>query len=79
MDQDEAIRLARQAEFLLDQEIERLNNLKTEDYEVLREKRLQLLKLQHQQEQIWLSNGHGSYRLQDELMRVEESKEKSLT
>lgn len=62
MDQEEALKLARHAEYLLDQEIERLNNLQTEDYEVLREKRLQLLKLQHQQEQIWLEHGHGTYR-----------------
>jgi hypothetical protein len=61
MDDEQALNLARQAEFLLDLEIDRLNNLQTEDYEVIREKRLQLMKLQHQQQQLWLANGHGSY------------------
>lgn len=61
MDEEQALNLARQAEYLLDQEIDRLNNLQTEDYEIIREKRLQLMKLQYQQQQMWTTNGHGTY------------------
>jgi hypothetical protein len=60
--EEDALNLARQAEYLLDMEIARLGNLQTEDYEILREKRLQLMKLEYQQQQIWLANGHGTYR-----------------
>lgn len=63
----EVLEAALYAERLLDEEINRLNNLETEDYEVLREKRYKLLKLQHQQQQMWLSKKHGQYtEVQDE-------------
>eukprot|EP01128_Nolandella_sp_AFSM9_P011032 TRINITY_DN7751_c0_g1_i1.p1 TRINITY_DN7751_c0_g1~~TRINITY_DN7751_c0_g1_i1.p1 ORF type:complete len:200 (+),score=53.29 TRINITY_DN7751_c0_g1_i1:33-602(+) len=55
---------ALEAEALLDREISRLNSMKTDDYELLKEKRLKLMKLEWEQQQGWMQKGHGSY---DEL------------
>ncbi|KAJ0005502.1 hypothetical protein NQD34_015396 [Periophthalmus magnuspinnatus] len=52
--------------------------LKEEDFEVLREKRLEALKKAHKQKQEWLSKGHGEYREipseKDFFSEVKESK-----
>lgn len=55
------LQAAVQAEALLDAEIDRLNRMETEDYELLREKRKKLMKLEYEQQQLWVSKGHGKY------------------
>ena len=45
----------------VDAEIHRLDNLDENDYEVLRQKRLDQLKKAQSQKQEWLSTGHGRY------------------
>jgi len=70
--QAQLFQMAAQAESLLDAEIDRLNRMETEDYELLREKRYKLMKLQHDQQQMWLSKGHGIYsEVVDELVWFE--------
>lgn len=57
----EVLQAALYTERLLDEEINRLNSLETDDYEQLREKRYKLMKLQYEQQQMWLSKKHGQY------------------
>lgn len=57
----EVLEAALYAERMLDEEINRLNSLETDDYEQLKEKRYKLLKLQYEQQQMWLSKKHGQY------------------
>jgi hypothetical protein len=57
----EVLEAALYAERVLDEEINRLNSLETDDYEKLKEKRYKLLKLQYEQQQIWLAKKHGQY------------------
>ncbi|XP_045203350.2 thioredoxin domain-containing protein 9-like [Mercenaria mercenaria] len=45
----------------LDSEIERLDKLDEDDFEVLRQKRMDALKKAQQQKQEWMSKGHGKY------------------
>lgn len=59
--QQQLLKAAIHAESLLDEEIDRLSRMQTEDYELLREKRHKMLKLEYQQQQLWRSKGHGTY------------------
>lgn len=45
----------------LDAEIERLDKFDEDDFEVLRQKRMDALKKSQQQKQEWMSQGHGKY------------------
>lgn len=45
----------------LDAEIERLDKFDEDDFEVLRQKRMDALKKSQQQKQDWMSQGHGKY------------------
>lgn len=45
----------------LDAEIERLDKMDEDDFEVLRQKRMEALKKSQQQKQEWIANGHGKY------------------
>ncbi|XP_035897970.1 thioredoxin domain-containing protein 9 [Anopheles stephensi] len=59
--QNQMISAAVQLEKHLDSELDRLENLNTDDLDKLREQRIQQLKKQAQQRQEWKSNGHGEY------------------
>ncbi|XP_066967307.1 thioredoxin domain-containing protein 9 [Macrobrachium rosenbergii] len=45
----------------LDNEIERLDNLDSEDLDAIRRERLAAMKKRQQKKQEWISNGHGDY------------------
>ncbi|KAH3839976.1 thioredoxin domain-containing protein 9-like [Dreissena polymorpha] len=45
----------------LDAEIERLDKMDEDDFEVLRQRRMDALKKAQQQKQEWATNGHGQY------------------
>ena len=52
---------AQVVESQLDAEIQRLDKMDEDDFETLRQKRLQAMKKAQQQKQEWLSQGHGQY------------------
>jgi len=69
------INAAQVIEKQLDQQLERLDNLDSDDLKVLREKRLREMKEQNKKQQEWLENGHGIYsELADEKEFFEVSK-----
>ncbi|XP_071549572.1 thioredoxin domain-containing protein 9 isoform X1 [Panulirus ornatus] len=45
----------------LDAEIERLDNLDSDDLDAIRRERLEAMKKRQQKKQEWISNGHGDY------------------
>lgn len=66
---------AQHIEQQLDQQIERLDNLDTDDLRLIREQRLRELKDMNRKKQDWLQNGHGVYtELADEKEFFEVSK-----
>jgi hypothetical protein len=65
--EDQLLKAALDAEALMDAEIVRLNSLQADDLEVLRERKMRLMKLEYEQQQQWIAKGHGKYsELQDE-------------
>jgi len=45
----------------MDSEIKALENMDDDDFEALRQKRMEALKKTQEQKQTWMANGHGSY------------------
>src|SRR5690606_20437824 len=65
--EDQLLRAALEAESLVDAEISRLNSLQADDLEMIRERKMRLMKLEYEQQQQWVAKGHGKYtELQDE-------------
>jgi len=59
--EEQLLKRALEAESLIDQEISRLASLNTDDLELMRERRMRLMKLEYEQQQQWLAKGHGKY------------------
>ena len=66
--QEEAVlQAALEAERLIDSELSRLGSLQSEDLEEMRQRRIRQRQLEWEQQQAWLTCGHGTYKeLQDE-------------
>ncbi|XP_057709459.1 thioredoxin domain-containing protein 9 isoform X1 [Corythoichthys intestinalis] len=69
---------AKQVEEQVDAELAKLNEMDDDDFEKMRERRLEALKKAQKQKQEWLSKGHGEYRElpseKDFFSEVKESK-----
>ncbi|PAA90154.1 hypothetical protein BOX15_Mlig033109g2, partial [Macrostomum lignano] len=59
--ESQLVKAAQVIEERLDSQIERLDNLKEDDIEQLRERRLRQMKEQAKQRDEWVANGHGRY------------------
>lgn len=55
------LQAAKMVEQQLDAEIEKLDKMDEDDFEALRQKRMDALKKAQQQKQEWINNGHGKY------------------
>lgn len=73
---DNAITAAvQQIERQIDQQLDKLDTMNTDDLQVLREQRLKEMKALKKKQEEWLANGHGAYcELQDEKEFFEVSK-----
>jgi hypothetical protein len=61
--EEQLLKAALDAEALVDAEISRLNSLEGDDLELIREKRMRLMKLEYEQQQQWIAKGHGKYQV----------------
>lgn len=69
------IAAAQQIERQLDQQLDKLDSMKTDDIQVLREQRLREMKAMKKKQEEWIANGHGVYtELADEKEFFELSK-----
>lgn len=69
------LRVAKQLEDKLDDELHKLENIQDDDIERLRQRRIQDLKRQQEKTKEWVAKGHGEYRdLQDEKEFFKEMK-----
>ncbi|ELU12303.1 hypothetical protein CAPTEDRAFT_158357 [Capitella teleta] len=59
--QDHLIKATKIIEQQVDAEINRIDNMEEDDFEVLRRKRMQAMKKLQDQKQEWLAKGHGRY------------------
>lgn len=69
------LRVAKQLEDQIDDQLHKLDNMQDDDLERLRQRRIQDLKKQQERAKEWIAKGHGEYReLQDEKEFFKEMK-----
>ena len=59
--QETVLRVAKQLEDQLDNQLQKLDNLQDDDLETIRQRRIEAMRKQQEKTREWISKGHGEY------------------